>query len=195
MSDYSFMKTGNMSNNVSNDIDEEKKKEIINNALSLGVSFLEDGMELARMYSSHANRYTIKQEDMFLAMKARVYYGKKYWEKSGIIMKFEDGKNNNGDNNNDDGKDNGKDNNDCEMEEVELESDDHFSDNESIDDDEEFTLSECECRICGSLNGIDEKWDKWEPTIAIDKICKGIVNRTIEEISKNSDENYDLFEL
>lgn len=59
--------------------------------------------------------------------------------------------------------------------------DDDLSDLLAPDDEEEFTLSECECNLCLIINDIDSFWKDWEPETPLEISLK----KNIEHFGKN----------
>ena len=150
MTDYSFMKSGNIQENE-NEIDYT----FITSLITL---FMEDSIKMGLVYSKHANRNTLTEQDCKLALMARSYYGDQFWKLPNVIDRLNEIK---------------------EWlqssEETDSEDDDII-----IDETETFSQSSCNCIICSKMNNVSQHWDNWNPDNPMEIILKNSVNKTLK---------------
>ena len=147
-SNYSFMKSGfNMTE------EEPMTEEMIENLQALVYAFMEKSITSADKYVRHAERTTITKKDIKLGLKVETF---KFLQRENIIENI------------------------SKWREIlaEDEGDEDEEEIKSIINDSEyveFTKSICSCENCDFFNGIEDKWDLWEPHNQIEHILKNAI--------------------
>lgn len=153
MSDYSFLKTG-----FNNDKSFSKlNNEDIKNINALFLVLIENALELANKYITHANRTIITNDDIKKSIKLEIMLfldRKDIFDKANNIL-FQS-------NNNIDVI-NYLDN---------ILKDEENKDYISDDDNNIYIKNNCNCNICNIINNIDNLWNKWTPKNFIENILK-----------------------
>ena len=151
MSDYSFMKSG-FDNIGSNEMDDD----MLDNLYSLIYAFMEKSMVSADTYVKHSKREIITKEDIQLCLKYETF---KFLHRPNI---FDDVKRWR----------------EILLEEIEEEDEEETEELDVVADNKDyvpFKQSECSCEVCSEVNGIEERWDVWEPHNQIEIILKNAV--------------------
>ena len=152
MSNYRFMKSG-FDNLNSNDIDND----MLDNLYSLIYAFMEKSMVSADIYVRHSDREIITKEDIQLTLKyetfkflhrPNIFDDVKRWKEILIEELNED-----------------------DEDKIQFESDVVVDNKDYVP----FKKSACSCEVCSEINGIDERWDVWEPHNQIEIILKNAV--------------------
>lgn len=149
-SDYSFLKSG-----FNNLIEPEKPNdETLLTVSSLVTSFMDNALKEASIYVEHAKRNGITKEDLVLCLKSETF---KFLNRPNIhndVQKWR------------------------EIIENERDCED-YSDSDEDDTEEElqpFTKSNCECKLCNEINNIENLWIQWCPQTPIEKILKKVID-------------------
>lgn len=141
--DYSFMKSG--FDNVNN-----TEQEVAQNITAIMVHFMENAMNTASIYATHAKRREVVSEDIKRALMLEVFFFQKRTNVQDKINEIKD-----------------------ELYNGDSDTDDEFEiNNEDASDTDQFIESECTCALCNCMNTIYSRWEKWTPQTPIHTILK-----------------------
>ena len=153
-SDYSFLKSG-----FNNLIEPNKPdEETLLTVSSLVTAFMDSALREATTYVEHAGRNGITKQDIILSLKSETF---KFLNRPDIndnVQKWR------------------------EIIQEEQDDDEDYSDSDIEGDDngddeiQEFTKSECQCKLCDEINNIEHTWDQWCPQTPIEKILKKVID-------------------
>lgn len=153
-SDYSFLKSG-----FNNLIEPNKPdEETLLTVSSLVTAFMDSALREATTYVEHAGRNGITKQDIILSLKSETF---KFLNRPDIndnVQKWR------------------------EIIQEEHDDDEDYSDSDIENDDneedeiQEFTKSECQCKLCAVINNIEHTWDQWCPQTPIEKILKKVID-------------------
>lgn len=146
---FGFMKSG------FNNINEPLSSEMIENVHALVYAFMEKAMLAADVYVRHSGRNTITKKDIELGLKSETF---KFLQRENVMENINKWR---------------------EILQEDEDTEDEAELEEIINKNEyvEFTKSNCSCKNCEFFNGIEDKWDSWEPHNQIECILKGSVQR------------------
>lgn len=141
----------------------------------LGV-FTEDVTRLSGIYCLHSGRYSVTREDTKLALKTRAYYGDMFWNRSDIQQRLaemreflnqpdsEDDSEDDSENDYESDYEYNENVDEGQMSDLPDEIEVEMNEEKGEEEHEPFIKSECMCEVCSTLNGIEEKWNSWNPT-------------------------------
>ncbi len=176
----SFIRSG-----YSQDADDQYQQRHLNEIMTVVGVFTKDAMELASIYCLHARRNSVTRQDVELALKTRAYHGDTFWNRGDIQQKLIEMKQflNEPGSDSEYESDYDYDENEEEGEMSDLPDDiEDIEDTEDIEDIEEnFIKSECTCDLCTTLNGIQEKWNTWNPYERMELSIKNSINQTFSK--------------
>lgn len=145
--DYSFMKSG--FNNLN-----DSKEEVMKNTTALMVHFMENALNTASIYSSHAKRREIVSEDIKRSLMLEVFFFQKRTDLENKINKVKD-----------------------ELYDADSDSEEYEEILENtIVDNNEFIESKCKCALCTCINNIYTRWENWTPETPMQIILKNRID-------------------
>ena len=147
---YAFMRTG------FNQTKQDSDNNLLENATSIIIYFMENAIKNAALFVSHAKRNAVSTEDIKRSMMLEMFLFNKREQNIEALKEI-------------------KKEVFYKTEEEEEEDNDEMAISDAImDDDEvdEYADSNCDCALCKSLNGIYERWEVWTPETPIERIIK-----------------------
>lgn len=146
MSDYNFLKSG-----FGDDIKLSEKQQ--SELQSLVLLFAENALKSSAIYVEHAKRTIVQLRDIQNCMKVEAML---FCKKDNTIQQAKE----------------------LLDDLLSLENGEEEDDIDDIltNDEEEFTLSTCNCPLCEVVNNIDSFWNKWEPETPLEKSLKKNIN-------------------
>ena len=147
--DYSFMKSGF-------DMTQPKDDEYIKNATAIMVTFAEQALRTAAIYvSHHKKRDSVTAEDIKRALMLEMFL---FNNRPNLLEKTE------------------------EIKTMLFSSEESKSDSDDeeymTEKEETFSENSCTCALCGCINSIHTRWEKFQPKTPMEEVLK----RRIEEI-------------
>jgi len=175
-----FPNIPNMVSGYSQDSENNFQEQYLNDVMVILGVFTKDSMELASLYCIHSGRNSVSKKDIEMAMKTRAFHGEAFWNRGDIQQKLLEMRNYL---NEEEGGSEEE-----EEEEEEMDIDDEGNDEEK--DIQNFIKSECTCDLCTTLNGIEEKWNTWNPHERMEQSIKHSIDKTFK--LDNLDLDFDL---
>lgn len=134
--------------------------------------YSEDSLKLAEIYTKHANRQIVTGEDMKRALMLRAIKSEDYINQIDFCNTFEEVKN--------DIKEFYTDSDSIEEYLENRNNTSVLSEENTIQDEPEFTTSLCDCWVCKGINNAYKLFDEWSPRNYIeDSIKETILHDTL----------------
>jgi hypothetical protein len=135
---------------------QENNEELKKNIAAMVILFSKNAMKFGALYASHSKRNIVTTEDIKRGMMLQCFIFENTPNLANEIKEI---------------KETLLDDNDDVREDIIDEIND-AADEVVINDETNFTESECKCVLCNSFNTINERWAAWEPQDNIYKIFK-----------------------
>ena len=129
--------------------------------LSIMTIFIEDASSIASIYTLHSKRKIISIKDINLALKARAFYGEKFWELPNISQRCQTIKR--------------------YLASEEEENEEEEEENEEEENEEEWKMSQCNCVVCNYMNTVEKEWEEWNPTSLENILIKKSIEKTFKD--------------
>jgi hypothetical protein len=170
----------NLRTGHSQDAENQYQQHYMNEIMVMLGIFTEDAMRLSGLYCLHSGRNSVTKKDIELALKTRAYHGDTFWNRTDIQQKIEEMRQflNEPTSESEDEyvSEDDYDENEGEMSELSEELPDETI--EMNDIEECFITSQCICEVCMTLNGIQDKWNTWNPNERISQSIKNSIDLT-----------------
>ena len=173
--DFSFMKTGFIDENIYK-ISNKEKSEI----LSVLVIYMENAIKIAEKYVILNNRKLITNVDIILSLKSQALDNFEIWEKEETKKSLYDTYNkifNELEESHDDEEDD-EDEDDIDKDDVDEDDVDNDEEDDVYDKIKGEDIDKNNQDFLNKINTIDDRWNKWEPTDQEHIILKSAIDKT-----------------